>query len=57
MEKEIIEKSQQEIMQDFSNEYVALCQKYGCEIIAQPVWIATNHGTYELSLQLTVVKK
>jgi len=48
------EKTGQERMQDFVNEYSALCKRYKYQINAQPRWIITNHGSYELTIQLSV---
>ena len=49
-------KTDQEKMQDFVNEYNALCGKHKLQIGAKPDWIMTNHGSYEMVVQLSVVK-
>lgn len=38
----------------FHEEYQALCKKYGMQVVVQPVFVGTNHGTFELSLQAQV---
>ncbi len=40
--------------QQFFNLYTALCEKYGYRLTVTPVWNATNHGTFELSLNIGV---
>jgi len=43
--------------QEFLNEYKTLCDKYGLLFSASPVYVETNHQTFELSIQIKVVKK
>ena len=43
-------------IQNFVNEYNELCKKYGFQIVVQPLWIPTNHGSYEMSFKLNVDK-
>jgi hypothetical protein len=43
-------------IQEFTIAYKALCDKYGYEIAAQPVWVGTNHGSFELSINVFVSK-
>jgi hypothetical protein len=42
--------------EEFKKAYEALCKEYGCEIVAEPALIPTNHGTFELTLRYQVVK-
>jgi len=56
MEKEISQLNGKEKEQSFINEYNEICNKYGLQLIVQPVWIPTNHNTYEMSFKLAVGK-
>lgn len=40
--------------EDFAQEYKALCEKTGFNIVVSPSWVATNHGSFEMVLQYTV---
>jgi hypothetical protein len=40
----------------FIEEYNALCQKHGCKIVANPSFVPTNHGSYELTISMQLVK-
>lgn len=40
--------------QKFHEEYSALCKKYGMQVVVQPVFVGTNHNTYELTLQAQI---
>jgi hypothetical protein len=51
-----IEQIESEKMQAFMIEYNMICDKYGCEIFAQPTWVSTNHGSFELSIKVFVDK-
>jgi len=42
--------------QQFIEEYNALCRLHGLQIAAQPNWVSTNHGSYEIVVQLMIVK-
>ena len=51
------EKSEKERMQDFVKAYNDLCNMHGYQLLAQPSWAATNHGSFELSILMKVVVK
>ncbi len=40
--------------QDFFKEYQALCDKTGFQIVVNPTYVSTNHGSFETSLQVSV---
>jgi len=40
----------------FAREYGELCQKYGIQIVGSPVWVPTNHGTFEIAVKLEAVR-
>lgn len=40
--------------EDFAKEYNELCKKAGFQITVTPTFVATNHGTFELSLSYAV---
>ena len=40
--------------QSFFAEYNALCEKSGFQIVVQPSYISSGHGTFETSLQVSV---
>lgn len=42
--------------QDFANEYKSLCDKLGFQIVASPVWIARDDGSFSLLIQYSVGK-
>ncbi|MFA5036406.1 MAG: hypothetical protein WC479_04450 [Candidatus Izemoplasmatales bacterium] len=50
------EQIEAEKVQAFTLAYKELCDKYGYEIAAQPVWVGTNHGSFELSINVFVSK-
>lgn len=41
---------------DFAERYQALVEETGYQVVAQPIWVATNHGTFEMTIQLTIGK-
>lgn len=43
--------------QDFLDEYNALCDRTGYRVTAAPVFVGTNHGTFELSVEYAVSRK
>lgn len=49
-------KTDQEKMQDFVNEYNALCQKHGYQVAGAIIPVSTNHGTWELGIQMSINK-
>ena len=49
-------KTDQDKMQDFVNEYNALCKKHGYQVAAAIIPVSTNHGTWELGIQMSIVK-
>ena len=42
--------------QDFVEEYKVLCEKMGYQIVVNPAFAATNHGSFEIILQTSVGK-
>ena len=48
--------SEQEKVNTFTKEYNELCLKHGFQIISQPVFVPTNHGSFELIVKLGVEK-
>lgn len=48
------EKSQNELVQDFVNDYTELCKKYNLQIVTSPAWRARDDGTFSLVLQSSV---
>lgn len=40
--------------QDFAQLYQDLVKKTGYQIVHQPVWVATNHGSFEMIIQATI---
>jgi hypothetical protein len=51
-----IEKVENVKAQAFAEEYKTICEKYGYEIFAQPAWVGTNHGSFELSINVFIGK-
>jgi len=47
-------KSEQELAQEFIKKYKELCIATGFQIVVNPVWTSTNHGSFELVLQSNV---
>jgi hypothetical protein len=41
----------------FAEEYAQLCDKHGLLIVGVPRWVATNHGSYEMVIDLIVQSK
>ena len=40
--------------QDFAKAYQELCDQMGFRIVVNPVWVSTNHGSFEMTLQYSV---
>lgn len=38
----------------FEKEYQALCEKYGCHIRVTPAFVATNHGSFEITQSVSI---
>lgn len=55
-EAEIVKEPKVYTQQDFLAMYEEVVKKTGLKIAPNPVWLATNHGTFELSVQLIIVK-
>ena len=51
-----VKKTDQELAKEFIENYKALCEKFQFRLVITPVWIATNHGSFELTLQQSVEK-
>lgn len=49
-------KDEKTLMQEFANEYNALCEKHGFQISAVPTWVATNHGSFEMAISVSIVR-
>ncbi len=47
---------EQTVEQQFIEEYNALCRLHGLQIAAQPNLVSTNHGSYEIVVQLMIVQ-
>ena len=48
--------TEQQKITNFVEEYNELCKRHGLQISAQPAWIPTNHGSFEMAVQVVVVK-
>jgi hypothetical protein len=46
---------QQNPQQQFVKEYDELCKRTGCKIVGVPSFMPTNHGTFELAVELRVI--
>jgi len=46
---------QQYTIDDFAQAYRELCLRMGFQIAVNPVWTPTNHGTWEVTLQSSVM--
>ena len=51
-----VEQSKEYTGEDFVKEYQALCKKMGFQVVVTPVYVATNHGSFETVLQHSVGK-
>jgi len=40
----------------FSEEYELLCKKHGVRILAVPSWVATNHNSFEMTIQYHIAQ-
>ena len=47
-------KTEQELTNEFVEEYKRLCDKHGFNLVAVPAFKGTNHGTFEVVIQLSV---
>lgn len=47
-------KTEAQLAQSFVEDYQTLCEKHGFRIVVSPTWVATNHGSFEMTLQQTV---
>ena len=60
LKKEVAEATKQEVVnysdKDFQAEYEQLCKKMGHSIFAKPIWVQTNHGSFELVLEYLIGK-
>lgn len=48
--------SEEEKVKVFIEQYNALCKVCGFSLAAQPTWVQTNHGSFEMVVQAVVVK-
>jgi len=53
---EKIEMTEEQKAQSFIGEYNELCKKHGFQLTAQPGFVPTNHGSFEISVQIAVAK-
>jgi len=51
-----IEITEDQKIQNFVSEYNELCKEYGFQLKAQPNFVPTNHGSFEISAQIVVAK-
>jgi hypothetical protein len=51
--KKVVEdkKSEQELMQEFVQEYQRLCERFGLQIVVNPAFKARDDGTFSVVLQ------
>jgi len=42
--------------QGFTEAYQKLCEEWGFRVVVTPVWVATNHGSFEMVQQPSVGK-
>ena len=38
----------------FAEKYQALVKETGYQLVGQPVWVGTNHGSFEMVIQYSV---
>lgn len=38
----------------FQQDFQALCEKHGCQLVVTPQFVSTNHGSFEVALQTSV---
>lgn len=38
----------------FQEEFKALCEKYSCQLVVNPQFVSTNHGTFEITLSQSI---
>ena len=56
-EKVEVQKTEQELMDEFYAKYLELCNKYGMNIVVTPTWrLSKDNGDWRLALQVTVGK-
>ena len=49
-------KTDQQKAQDFEVRYEQLCDELKMRVVASPVWVATNHGSFEMTVQMSIGK-
>ena len=49
-------KTEQERMKEFVDDLNALYAKHGYQVAAAIIPVSTNHGTWELGIQMSIVK-
>lgn len=50
-----MEKKTQITVEEFNKKFQDLCNEYGYTVVVKPVFTATNHGTFEVSLSMEAV--
>jgi predicted restriction endonuclease len=56
MEPKEKEKTEQELANTFVAEYQALCKQHGMQLVANPVYLKRDDGTFSLVIQYQVEK-
>ena len=47
-------KTQEEKMREFNDAYEKLCKEHGFQLVSVPTFAATNHGSYEVAVRVSV---
>ena len=55
-DNKIIEDKKEITPQEFAEKYQNLCEDMGYRIVASPVWIARDDGTFSMQVQVSVGK-
>ena len=50
------QKTEKQLMQEFSMEYKILCSKYDMRIAVIPTWVARDDGSWSMVLQTSIEK-
>jgi len=50
-------KTEEEKQKAFVTEYDELCQKHGYKIAPQPKFVPTNHGSFEIAIEMILIKQ
>lgn len=55
-DNKIVEDKKEITPQEFAEKYRKLCDEMGYRIVATPVWIARDDGTFSMQVQVSVGK-